>query len=252
MKNKTIVFGDIHGHYKQLISLFKKVVKAGAMPEKDTFVFIGDYVDGGPDTKKVIQQLIDWKKQYPHWQMLYGNHEDLLLDALSERHPIYGDYYLWYNQGGKDTTDSYVRDSKLSIYERALVNPSDVIPMKHIQFMKNLPTWYEDEYGFYVHGGIMPDMSIEENCRNTVRYDMIWIRDQFIDSDYDWGKKIIFGHTINWKGSYPPYKHLSPIVMKNKIGLDTFAHNVGRLTAIILPEEKFFQTPFVEDASDSA
>lgn len=251
-KNKTIVIGDIHGHYKELIYLMQTLLSKKVSFKKDTFVFLGDYIDGGPDVMKVLIQLIKWKEMYPHWEMLYGNHEDLMLDALSEKHPIYGDYYLWYNQGGKETTNSYVRESELTQYERALVNPNDVIPKEHINFLKNLPIWFENEHGFYVHGGIKPGMSIEENCRKTTPYDMIWIRDEFIESKYDWGKKIIFGHTINWKGSYPPYKHLSPIVMDNKIGLDTFAHNIGRLTAVILPDEVFVQTPFAEDASACA
>jgi serine/threonine protein phosphatase 1 len=245
--NKTIAISDIHAHYNQLIELMNILFNEHKVDfEKDILVFLGDYIDGGPDAKKVINWLIEHKKKYPHWQILYGNHEDLMLDALSVKHPVYGDYYLWWNQGGRATTDSYVREEKLSAYDRSLVNPIHVIPKEHLEFLAGLPTYYEDEKYFYVHGGVHAYHTIEWAKKNMTRYDMIWERD-FITSNFKWEKKIIFGHTIQYTRNEAT--RLQPFIMDNKIGIDTFMHNIGRLTAIILPEETIVQTAYTEDAS---
>lgn len=257
---KIIAISDLHGHYTELMDLMDKLKKEGVNFKKDTLVFLGDYVDGGPDVKKVLDQLMDWHKIYPHWVYLFGNHESLLLDAFNPKHPIYGDFYLWYRQGGKETTDSFITDD-LSDYDRALVNPQDIITDKYTDFLRELPLFYETDKYFFVHGGLYPNRTIEKHIEavgdtfhpdlmeeGDMGYDMIWMRDPFISSKYDWGKKIVFGHTIF------PYndslgtnietgkttRHLGyPLIMDNKLGLDTFRHNDGRLTAVILPEEKF-------------
>jgi serine/threonine protein phosphatase 1 len=243
--NKIIAIGDIHGHFDQLMELWEKLEAEGVDFDKDEFVFLGDYVDGGPDVKKVLDFLIELKATKKNYHFLYGNHEDLLLDALRPHHPIYGSFDLWYQQGGRETVDSFVRDMDLEPYERSLISPKNVITEEYVRFLATLESFYDTEKYFFVHGGIYPNKSIEENKETTSRYDMIWIRDEFILSKYDWGKKIIFGHTIN-DGRYNP-GFLSPIVRKNKIGIDTMMHNTGRLTAVILPDETFVQTDYVED-----
>jgi len=244
MNNRIIAIGDIHGHFNQLQELMDKLIhEHGVSLHDDTFVFLGDYIDGGPDTKKVIDWLFTAKNGYPHWKFLYGNHEDLFLDAINPKHPVYGDYYLWWNQGGKETTDSYIRASKFSKYERALVNPVHVIPKEHIEFLYNLPTYYETDRYFFVHGGPHSYHTLEwcKKEKNWPRYNWIWARN-FITSNFKWEKKIIFGHTIQYTKN--PRTHLQPYIMDNKIGLDTFMHNQGALTAVILPEETIVQTKY--------
>lgn len=239
--NKTIAIGDIHGEYNKLQQLMDKLIHEYDVSfHDDTFVFLGDYVDGGPDTYKVIDWLIRCKEGYPHWKFLYGNHEDLMLDALNPKHPIYGDYYIWWNQGGRQTTDSYVKLAKLDDYERSLVNPVHVIPAEHIEFLYKLDTYYEDEKYFYVHGGPHAYHTLEwcKNEENWSRYDWIWER-SFIQSNFKWEKKIIFGHTIQYTTN--PKLHLQPWIMDNKIGIDTMMHGHGKLTAVILPEETIVQ-----------
>ena len=81
---------------------------------------------------------------------------------------------------------------------------------------------------------------------------MIWTREPFISSKFKWEKKIIFGHTIDFDGRYQKSGGiLKPIIKKNKIGIDTFAHNTGRLTAVILPEETIVSTKFYEHAENN-
>lgn len=237
---KTFVIGDIHGHWLELHHLMMDLLAPKILdPKKDRVVFLGDYVDGGPQTKEVIEALMGWQKKYPHWVVLYGNHEDLMLDALIYNQKRYGDYYLWWNQGGRATFRSYVAEANATDYEKALMKPIDVIPKEHIEWLKNLPLYFEDENYFYVHAGLRHGLKIE-NCKKLLKNgttmrakelskDMIWIRDEFINSDFDWGKKIIFGHT-----AVP-----EPIVQKNKIGIDTMTRMGGRLTAVELPGEIF-------------
>lgn len=238
-KNRIFVISDIHGHYIELMHLYKKIISEGDFkPEKDTLITIGDMVDGGPDTKKVINQLMAWEKKYPHWVFLYGNHEDLMLDALIGHQKNYGDFYLWFNQGGKATVDSYKNDivykEGLVDYEKALLQPEDIIPVEHLDWIRQRPWWYEDDAYFFVHAGLTPQLSIEENKNDDpkgIKQEMLWIREEFIESHDDWRKKVIFGHT--------PTKE--PIIMKNKIGIDTmYQRNAGRLCALELPTEKFY------------
>lgn len=274
--SKIVAIGDLHGHYNQFIDLFEKLVEEHEIkPEEDTLVFLGDYVDGGPDTKSVINELIVMQEEFPHWKFLFGNHESLMLDALNKKHPIYGDYYLWYKQGGKETLDSYkpsqsTNPTEYEKYQHSIMQPLDVIPEEHLNFIRNLDLYYETPDYFFVHGGIYPNRSIEDHLKaveedypsgfhpdlmkeGDMAYDMIWMREPFIPSDYDWGKQIIFGHTTwpYWKywGTDPDNMERIqrvgyPFIMDNKIGIDTMRHNDGRLTAVILPSRDFVFSGF--------
>lgn len=265
MNEKIIAVGDVHGHHKQLCELMYGLLgRKDIDPNRDTFVFLGDYVDGGPDTKKVLDKLIGWKKQFPHWKFLFGNHESLLLDAFNPKHPIYGDYYLWWNQGGQETLESF-KDVNVSDYEKAIMQPKDLITDKYLNFIKNLDLYYETDDYFFVHAGLYPNRSIkahtkevdkikiEDMIEGDMAYDVIWMREPFLSSDYDWGKKIIFGHTVfpynkNWGTDTDNGEMIQkigyPLIRDNKIGLDTMNHNDGRLTALILPTEELNFTQF--------
>ena len=246
MKNtiRTFAIGDTHGHFKELQDLLLTLKKeANFDPKNDHLVLLGDMVDSGPQVKELLDWAIDFKKQYPDtFHPIYGNHEDLLLDALSKYHPIYGDYYIWWNQGGKETIASYMPDG-LSDYEKALVHPENIIPAEHFAFLRSLPRYYEDDKYFYVHGGVYPDKKLSEHDfedRPTM-YNMIWIRDQFIDSPYKWEKKIIFGHSSKTAYIGAGESDFVPIVQDNKIGINTMPrHNMGYLLALELPAEKFY------------
>lgn len=226
MIHKTWVLSDVHGHHDELMALYKKLP---INPKEDRLIMLGDMIDRGPDSRKVIEQCMKWKKRYPHWQFLYGNHCDLMLDALLYNGRIYGSFDLWYQQGGKETFLSYI-PKNLTPYEKSIIQVKEAIPQDHLLWLASLPRYFEDENYIYVHAGLKPGKTAEE----TDPYDLIWIRDEFIDSDYDWGKKVIFGHT--------PSPTLEPWVMKNKIGIDTavcYSAN-NKLTAIELPAEKFY------------
>lgn len=234
---KTVAIGDIHGEYDKLQSLMVTLVEDhGVSLKKDTFVFLGDYVDGGTQTAQVVNFLIECKKKYPHWHFLYGNHEDLMLDGLNPKHPVYNDFYLWWEQGGRATSASYARLQGLTGLEKSLADPLKIIPPDDLVFLTDLETYYEDEKYFFVHGGVNTAHTIEWSKKNMSRYDMIWER-AFIGSKFPYEKKIIFGHTI--QTSHNPKTNLQPWIYPNMIGIDTMMHGKGVITAVILPEETF-------------
>lgn len=240
---KTFAIGDVHGNYAQLTDLVYDLRANGFSSKFDRLVFLGDLVDGGPDTNKVLEWAISNKKSFPHWVFLKGNHEDLLLDAVTGRQNKYKSFDLWWSQGGRATTESYVRDrSDLSDYEKSLLkNPRDVITPEHLDFLRTLPIYFEDENGFYVHAGVPHGIKLE-NFKKRIDdgdedyiYQALWIRDEFINSKTDWGKKIIYGHTATKE----------PNIQPNKIGIDTMIRIGGKLTAVELPAEKFYFTEHV-------
>lgn len=277
MNPKVIAIGDIHGHHTEMCELMYKLFGRDDIdPNTDIFVFLGDYVDGGPDTKKVLDTMIKWKEQFPHWKFLFGNHESLMLDAFNPKHPIYGSYDLWAGQGGYETINSFKpplseNPTEEEQYQYSIMQPEDLITEPYLDFIRNLDLYYETDEYFFVHGGLYPNRSIEDHIEavkkdypssfhpalmseGDMAYDMIWMRRPFLDSHYDWGKKIIFGHTVYPRGvilGNDPDTMLKtnkigyPLIMDNKIGIDTMPFNTGRLTALILPDEEFVFTDFV-------
>lgn len=218
---KLFALGDIHGHFKELSQVMNVLVSEGGLqPESDTVVFLGDYVDGGPATKQVVDQLISWQEQYPHWVFLKGNHEDMMLDALVYNNRKYGFYDMWWGQGGKATAHSYLPQSA-SLFQRAIMQPKEFVPTYHLEWLNTRPMTYEQDGYIFVHAGFAPGIGLEGQSEN----DMLWIRERFVTSDWDFdGKRVVFGHT--------PFKE--PLVMPNKIGIDTMFHNFGKVTAVEL------------------
>ena len=261
---ETYAIGDLHGHFDQFLLLYDQLLNDGLDPEKDTLIFLGDIVDGGPQTKQVIDWLMDYEKKYPQTIILTGNHEQLMLDALIFNGKVYGSYDLWYQQGGKQTCESYYPKT-LSRYERAVSNPKDHIPPEHFDWLIERPFYYEIDKYFFVHAGIPNHTSLKEfkeaidNNDLDMKQSSIWIRDEFLQSVKDWGKKIIFGHTVypyrSYLGTDPNTMKTTnergyPFIMENKIGIDAMYHNDGNLIALKLPEEKYFLQPAIVDKAE--
>jgi len=224
MGQRTFVTGDIHGCYTEMMLLYKKFLRAGLIPEKDKVIFLGDYIDRGIENKKVVTQLLKWQKKYKHWIFLKGNHEDLFEDAWIKGNKKYG-YGCWSANGGNQTLWEY----------------NNEFPKSHIDFLTKRPLLYEDEKYVYVHAGLIPGRTIEE-CKGSVyEHELLWIRDDFINSSYNWKKKIIFGHTPNEKGLG------KPIIQDNKIGLDGAVCPPGckNLIGLELPKEKFYIQKYI-------
>lgn len=207
---RIFVIGDIHGCLDMLHRLIKKIAWR---PETDRIIFLGDYIDRGEDSKGVVNYVLELSGQSSLVECLLGNHEAMLLDFLLGVHQ---DFFL--TNGGWKTLEGY-RTSKSE-------NEAFPMPPEHLAFYQSLKPIIKLKDYYIVHAGLRPEIDIKEQTRE----DMIWIRDSFINSDYDFGKKVIFGHT--------PFD--APLVMDNKIGLDTGAVYGNRLTCIELPGENFY------------
>jgi len=201
---KTIyAIGDIHGQLEMLTALINKI---NPQPT-DILIFLGDYIDRGLDPKGVIDYLLELAKTQ-ECIFLKGNHEDMMLQSLA------GDsryHEMWIQNGGDKTISSYGSESEILLL--------------HGNFFKNLKLYYETDKYIFVHAGINQSKPLNQQSE----LDLLWIRDEFIDKPAGIDKKIIFGHT----------HYSEPLVMPDKIGIDTSAAWGGPLTAILLPDEKF-------------
>ena len=202
---RAFIIGDIHGCLGMLNRLMDMI---DWRPDRDRLIFLGDYIDRGTDSKGVVDFVLVLLNKSPFVQCLRGNHESGFLDFLSG-----GNIKTFLINGGETTLKSYQRDGEI------------LIPPDHISFYQSLRPWIELEDYYIVHAGFRPGVEIDDQSLE----DLIWIREPFIYSDYDFGKRVIFGHT-------PFYE---PLVTHNKIGLDTGAVYGNRLTCLELPQMKF-------------
>jgi serine/threonine protein phosphatase 1 len=213
--------GDLHGHL-ELLERFMEQVK----PEltRDRLVFMGDYIDRGPQSKGVVDYIIRLQNLAPPENIicLKGNHEAMFLDFLQGN-----EIALFLFNGGLSTIEDY--------WGRNWEKREDlVLPLDHQKFYQNLKLYYETPDYIFVHGGLKPGVPLTEQAEE----DLLWIRGEFIVSREDFGRKVIFGHT--------PFKR--PLVMPNKIGIDTGAVYGNFLTVLKLPQEEFILIDRVSDA----
>lgn len=207
--DKIYIIGDIHGCLEMLKRLLDKI---GWDPAHDRLIFLGDYIDRGENSRGVLDLLLEISRTSSLVQFLIGNHENIFLEYLNTGH-IMG-FLL---NGGDATLESY-RTAESS-------GAGVDIPLEHIAFLRSLERWIELDDYYVVHAGFRPGVDLERQSLE----DLIWIRDSFIFSDYNFGKKVIFGHT--------PFS--KPLLMENKIGLDTGAVYGNKLTCLELPAFQF-------------
>ncbi|HID96931.1 MAG TPA: serine/threonine protein phosphatase [Thermodesulfobacteriaceae bacterium] len=205
---KIFAIGDIHGCLDKLESLLCKIP---ADLDRDMMVFLGDYVDRGPDSFKVLELLLDLKKKHGERMIfLQGNHEWMFSRYIEDN-----SFRSFLFTGGRKTLESYpVQDG------------CPEIPPSHMEFLKELTPVYETEQYIFVHAGLKPGIPVSRQRPE----DLLWIRSEFIRSSYDWGKRVIFGHT--------PF--FQPLIEANKVGIDTGAVFGGQLTCLSLPDFEFF------------
>lgn len=206
-QEKILAVGDIHGRLDLLERLLEKTWPRRAPDAR--LVFLGDYIDRGPDSRQVVERLIALKAERPETVLLRGNHEDMLLAALEGRMST-----TWLFNGGEATLRSYG------------LTPLELeqLPAAHLEFYRSLELMHRALGYVFVHAGLLPGVAIEDQDPR----DMLWIRDEFYMSDYDFGEKVVFGHT--------PFPR--PMVREHLIGVDTGAVYGNALTCLLLPGEK--------------
>ena len=190
---RIFAVGDIHGALDKLSAMLDKLV---IDRKTDSLLFIGDYVDRGPQSFEVVDLLVEVKRLYPETIFLRGNHEAMFLEYLSGENR-----FNFLANGGHSTLEGYRR--------RAAPDDPLPVPAEHLTFLESTVLRHETDRYIFVHAGMRPRIPLAQQ----VERDLLWIRHDFIQSDCDFGKQVVFGHT--------PFKE--PLVTRHKIGIDTGA-----------------------------
>ena len=208
--------GDIHGCLDRLVALHEAIAEdiVGRPVARTTLVHLGDYVDRGADSAQAIDWLIN-RPPVPADEIvnLMGNHEYMMLSALAGADKQAPD--VWLTNGGAD--------SLLSWGISRTVPPAgwaERIPRQHLLFLRDLPVSRRIGPYLFVHAGIRPGVPLDQQTR----HDMMWIREPFLSSRADHGAVVVHGHT--------PKRE--PVVLPNRIAIDTGAVLGGDLTCAVL------------------
>lgn len=225
--------GDVHGRADLLEELQARIVAhAAGLPEgtRRRLVFLGDYVDRGPDSRGVLDLLC--RPPPPGFERvcLMGNHEEFLIGFLREP----GDAVAWLVNGGRQTLVSYgIPENAIDSLRREDLSRAlaALMPPVHRRFLEGLELLHLSGTYLFVHAGIDPDVPLHRQGRET----LLWIRQPFLDSTAPMGGRVVVhGHTVSD----------APQVRSNRIGIDTGAYASGRLTAVALfnGEREFLST----------
>ncbi len=225
---KVYAVGDVHGRVDLLGDLHAGIAAdlAASRPARSVIVYLGDYVDRGPDSSGVLDLLLDRKLPAEETVHLLGNHERILLEFLER--PEVGANWLLY--GGVETLASYgiefggIGGIPATRLARARDLLAERLPAHHLAFLAGLKTSHEEGDYFFAHAGVRPGVPLARQTED----DLIWIREEFLASSADHGKIVVHGHTIREQ----------PEVKPNRIGIDTGAFWTGRLTALVLEGER--------------
>jgi len=251
MPTRTFAIGDIHGDLAQLKIILGKLPRLTA---EDTVVFLGDYLDRGLDSAGVVALLRAFPSQTEARVVcLRGNHEDGWLRAMNGKWP---QFVMPPGNGCLQTMESFLgrnvsppgtgfESEDFNVLFSGSFFPPDVV-----DWMGELPYWYEDEHGIYVHAGL-PEVDgrfihPSEVGDGPQRTALMWMRDKKFFRDYR-GKLVVFGHTAT--NDLPP--ELSTYTPEDPddfwagpaaVGLDTGCGKGGFLTALELPANRVYES----------
>lgn len=243
MAGRTLAIGDIHG---DLVALETLLGKAGAFDVEDTIVFLGDYVDRGPQSAQVIEFV---RKVLPSRTdarivCLRGNHEDAWLRVIDRGWDAFvvppGNGALAcmrsFTGGPVPDLEERPRDDEIDVLFDGAFFPDDVVA-----WMQQLAYWYEDEHAIYVHAGLpQTDEGVFLHpSQVTNKRKLLWLRTESFFRDYR-GKTVVFGHTVTTTlpedlSGYTPEDPTDLWAGEACIGIDTGAGKGGFLTGIEFP-----------------
>jgi serine/threonine protein phosphatase 1 len=220
--------GDVHGRLDVLAPLVRDIAEdaaRSASAERPMLVFLGDYVDRGPESKGVVDLVLDLAGTRAfEVRTLKGNHEEALLQFLDE--PTFGQ--TWVEHGGASTLVSYgvqppAQRTDRELWDRARRAFDAALPAPHRRFYEGLELMVTvGDYAF-VHAGVRPGVPLDGQAER----DLLWIRQEFLEEKSPFEKVIVHGHT--------PLEEpqLTPV----RLGVDTGAYATGVLTAVRLERE---------------
>jgi serine/threonine protein phosphatase 1 len=198
MDGLTYAIGDLHGRNDLLTIALAWIERHSSSRPSAQAIFLGDYIDRGPDSRGVVERLMQGpSRTNDSYMCLMGNHEEMLLDAL---------------QGPDDAIENWLRNGG----EATLASYGRAIDRTHLAWIQARPLHHEDQHRFFVHAGVNPRRPL---ARQTT-FDMLWIREPFLSTPHDFGKHVVHGHTIVTGG---------PELGRFRTNLDVGAYRTGRL-----------------------
>jgi serine/threonine protein phosphatase 1 len=235
--HRVYAIGDVHGCADLLAVLLERIDADdfAREPAETTVVFLGDLIDRGPDSARVLDMVADLQTRR-NVRLIVGNHEEMFLASFGSGRVL----RQFLQHGGRETILSYMEDAdayaRLTIEELREQLPR-LVPERHLQLLRSMDNILMIGDYVFVHAGIRPGVPLAEQSEQDLR----WIRKDFLDADFDPGFVVVHGHTV------------APDVISGscRIGIDTGAYLHGRLTAIglegvtrwFLHEEKAIASP---------
>lgn len=247
-ENKRIyAIGDIHGCLDDLVAMQTRIaedLKARPHPDPVT-IYLGDYMDRGPNSKGVIDNLIAQQNSIDDTRFLFGNHDQMLLDFLKHPAELATAALHWLDPrlGGIATIESYGIPTKVPEWLAPNGPGADILktegidsitaaihrdfkaahPSKHQDFIENAELYIQIGHYVFVHAGIRPGVSLE----NQIKQDLVWIREPFLSSTEDHGFCVVHGHS--------PVREVKNY--GNRIAVDTGAVFGRELSCVVLEDD---------------
>jgi serine/threonine protein phosphatase 1 len=216
----TYAIGDVHGCFDKLVRLLGRC-RLHCAARTMRLVFVGDYIDRGPQSRRVVELLIDTQRAAPDLVVcLRGNHEAMVLAAAAEESRAEA---LWLMNGAAETLLSYG------------VRQAADLPSVHLQWFRSLPLSYDDGRRYFVHAGVDPQVALDRQSE----HDQVWIRGPFLRHEGEYGRLIVHGHT--------PLETARPDLRSNRLNIDTGAVFGGPLTAAVFDEAQDAPVAFLTD-----
>jgi serine/threonine protein phosphatase 1 len=215
---KVYAIGDVHGRADMLDDLLWRIKDDAGSLHNSKLIFLGDYVDRGPDSRGVIDRLISLGKDHPDAVFLKGNHEALMLEFLADPE----DLPHWLEWGGEETLESYGVDPTGKDPRTLAEELSAAMPKSHHDFLAGLALTHQEGDYVFVHAGLRPGAPLDEQKEE----DLLWIRKRFHNAAPDARPEqvVVHGHTPTDKPDDAGWR----------IGVDTGAVYGGMLTAVVL------------------
>ncbi len=209
----TYVIPDLHGRFDLLTAAVARIV-AHAAGQAATVVTLGDYIDRGPDSSRVIERLMGWQSENLRLVALKGNHEEMMWQTCTEAL----DAGWWVGNGG---------DQTLLSYGQMPAEPPNLllVPRRHLEWIAGLPLLHADKHRVYVHAAVDPVVPLDQQSSKI----LLWKRypDGFDRGHGD--RHVVHGHEAMVKG---------PVVMKHRTNLDAMAWKAGRLIVAVFEDQK--------------
>ena len=229
--HRVYAIGDIHGYAETLTRLHEKIDADIAVRPIDqvTIIYLGDYIDRGPNSKGVIDILLQRQKDLPEIKhvFLMGNHEEALFNKFL--HDPNGKRHDWLQWGGVEAAASYgvfidKNQTQKEQAEYVAKELSKALPQTHKEFLQNLELYHIIDDYLFVHAGIRPNIEIEQQTKQ----DLTFTREPFMSFEGEHPYYVVHGHSAT--------KDHKVDIRHNRINLDTGHYNGGPLSCAVIED----------------